>query len=704
MVATRNHGLFGNREGPNEKSEDDGEMLLHVGAEPNFCSRQLILFHLARLLKDFPFFSGLEQHMQSQLPHLTACSWNVKGCCMFMEGDVADACYIILTGEVLVWRRLTEEQKREQTREWMLKREQTRESIVYPRRDSDPNADVPRRRSAAEESCRGSNRRRSATDDICQDPNADGRRRQSNILHVAVAREQPLSPSVADSSSPKSNKGDLDFCRKELWQNLPVSAGSSAIVRKCGQMVHMLEQAGPDQDDIEVNNLISNKTESSKLMTISPNSKSVVAKLSPRLSKARHSLVEKRDSDSDSFSSDERGSEDLHENEGDDLFGKVLARLGPGSLFGETGLIDDAPRNSTIQCNEDSVFLSISKDTFNLLVKKHLQQEAEAKRNFIRKHVPGMTDLSEREFEDLSYHFKAEQFPKNHCFVKQHQHSRGELFFVVKGSVELRQECAMGSRAFGCLTSGSSFGSMTAGEREPFSIVAVTEPVHVFKLIPKDLKNLRKDSGLVAASQQICQKFADQAQMQLSWRESQSDFTANTLVGLAPKPKVNLEARSSSFLARKRRKPPRKTVPIEEMPVLDLEPGELIAMKGQLPRMLPPSKCAPTLDQSSLDCCPSSQPLSRPVSGMRLPPSRSAPTLDQFSFDCWPNSRPSSRPVSGMRMSNCADSSIGSRPMSGTRPTSSRPMSGKRPLPVNPLGFITRPFSAYRSESDSTMA
>ncbi|SDF93485.1 EAL domain, c-di-GMP-specific phosphodiesterase class I (or its enzymatically inactive variant) [Limimonas halophila] len=47
---------------------------------------------------------------------------------------------------------------------------------------------------------------------------------------------------------------------------------------------------------------------------------------------------------------------------GDEAHGNVLARVGPGEVFGEMALLDTKPRSATAVCEEDSALLSIARD------------------------------------------------------------------------------------------------------------------------------------------------------------------------------------------------------------------------------------------------------------------------------------------------------------------------------------------------------
>jgi len=55
-------------------------------------------------------------------------------------------------------------------------------------------------------------------------------------------------------------------------------------------------------------------------------------------------------------------------------FGTMTSTLGSGTLFGESGLIEDSPRSSTIVCNEDCEFLTINRPDFERVVMSTMSQ------------------------------------------------------------------------------------------------------------------------------------------------------------------------------------------------------------------------------------------------------------------------------------------------------------------------------------------
>merc|ERR1740130_1287416 len=50
--------------------------------------------------------------------------------------------------------------------------------------------------------------------------------------------------------------------------------------------------------------------------------------------------------------------------------GGLIAKLGPGTIFGELALVDNVPRSASVICGSDSEFLCVSKDDFNSLMRR----------------------------------------------------------------------------------------------------------------------------------------------------------------------------------------------------------------------------------------------------------------------------------------------------------------------------------------------
>lgn len=296
--------------------------------------------------------------------------------------------------------------------------------------------------------------------------------------------------------------------------------------------------------------------------------------------------------------------------------GTKVASLGAGSLFGELALLEDAPRNATIVCHSKCEVLTITKPDFVNILKSQMLGQKTEKLAFLRRHVPGMVDLSESKVADYAYLFKPAKFPKSHYFARQGGLTESQLSFLVKGSVEFRMEsfkdvpvfCGLpevGHRRLGCLAPGGMFGSLYPSRYEPFSIIATTSPCDTYCLSREDMKTLPNS---------ILHLLRDVLDSQNNWRVTRCDSPAGSILGTVP--------RTYPCLQRGRKCRPRKILPVdlqeekilEDAAQWDMAPGEILALKGKLPRRVLPhgglSKSVPYLPTSG------SRPSSRPSSSI----------------------------------------------------------------------------------------
>eukprot|EP00928_Gymnodinium_smaydae_P021303 TRINITY_DN18295_c0_g1_i1.p1 TRINITY_DN18295_c0_g1~~TRINITY_DN18295_c0_g1_i1.p1 ORF type:complete len:1219 (-),score=195.11 TRINITY_DN18295_c0_g1_i1:45-3701(-) len=66
-----------------------------------------VSFHIRRLLNEFPFFKRFSASIQEQLPQMVRyCTYGI-GDVIYREGDPPGPCYIVLSGNVRTWRRIT---------------------------------------------------------------------------------------------------------------------------------------------------------------------------------------------------------------------------------------------------------------------------------------------------------------------------------------------------------------------------------------------------------------------------------------------------------------------------------------------------------------------------------------------------------------------------------------------------------------------
>lgn len=129
-----------------------------------------------------------------------------------------------------------------------------------------------------------------------------------------------------------------------------------------------------------------------------------------------------------------------------------------GQLFGELALMGDQPRAASAKCLEETHFLVISRHDFDALLKSDLGKQKDETTGFLRRHVPGMSDLAEQSRfgkPHASYYFKEQSVPKGFLFVKQGEKTSERFWVLRKGVVEfwhcdpearLYFQCARGCR------------------------------------------------------------------------------------------------------------------------------------------------------------------------------------------------------------------------------------------------------------------
>lgn len=511
--------------------------------EPSYYSRERIVFHLGRLLKEFPFFHDMDHEIQAQLPAIVSYAFHPEGHVFFNEGDAADQCHIVLTGRVDIWK-------------------------SHAEHDEPPSG-----------------------------------------LH-RHASEHPSGRSKASVGGDKS--------------------GSASIQRKCASIAHMLA-AGTDSHCC---------TPTSPKSPTSPHSaKGHHSPKSPHGFKGKRKTLAQKFASNSSSVVDGLFTPHSHigdtDEEGEPKVTKV-ATLGAGCLFGELALLEDQPRNATILCRDDCEVLTISSADFSNVLKMHLKKEKNEKIAFLRRHVPGMAELPERRIEDYAYLFKPSQFPKNHFFVRQGANSDGLLHFLLKGCVEFRMASMhdvpvfsglpeVAHRRLGCLAPGGMFGSLVPNRYEPFSIVATTSQCDIYQLCAQDMRRLPES---------ILRLLKDVLEHQNSWRINRCDSPAGNILGVVPQ---TVPCFVKNRQGKKSR--PRKMLPVElrdahANDTWDMAPGEIIALKGKLPRMLPggsksmpllppaipdsrqPSRISSALPASRMSSASRRPPMSRPASSM----------------------------------------------------------------------------------------
>lgn len=169
-------------------------------------------------------------------------------------------------------------------------------------------------------------------------------------------------------------------------------------------------------------------------------------------------------------------------------------------MFGEAALVTGNSRSASCVCTEDSTLMVIQKPDFDRILKHEFKASLDAKMKILRRHIPGIKDLSEEKAVLIGHYFVKKSFPRGHVFFQQGCTSKLGTFLVSKGNVELKWQ-AEGEedrpRTLGLIVEGGIFGSSSTGSPEPFTLVvgrSACEVLHVspggFRRLPNIIKRL----------------------------------------------------------------------------------------------------------------------------------------------------------------------------------------------------------------------
>jgi len=218
--------------------------------------------------------------------------------------------------------------------------------------------------------------------------------------------------------------------------------------------------------------------------------------------------------------------------------GKQVALLRGGTIFGELGLINDAPRGASIRCQTDCDVLVIRKQDFDRVLKEEMMRAGDEKLNFLTQHVPGMRDLEVPRFAKTThpaYFLRRTTYRRGHLFLSQGVVAQDAIYVVFKGCLEMRVRDTSkgtpgngivrhrpqakgrprgaigyanlgnktegaderqgvkegnGHRILGTLMTGSVFGSLPMQAPEPYSVVVSSSSCEVFQAIGPDMPKL----------------------------------------------------------------------------------------------------------------------------------------------------------------------------------------------------------------------
>jgi len=69
--------------------------------------------YVRTVLGEFPLFKDVSSAVKDELPSITSFLWKPQGTVLFREGDAGDMCYVILSGEVTVWKTIDKHLERD---------------------------------------------------------------------------------------------------------------------------------------------------------------------------------------------------------------------------------------------------------------------------------------------------------------------------------------------------------------------------------------------------------------------------------------------------------------------------------------------------------------------------------------------------------------------------------------------------------------
>eukprot|EP00929_Paragymnodinium_shiwhaense_P064946 TRINITY_DN3260_c0_g1_i2.p1 TRINITY_DN3260_c0_g1~~TRINITY_DN3260_c0_g1_i2.p1 ORF type:complete len:1179 (+),score=302.56 TRINITY_DN3260_c0_g1_i2:227-3763(+) len=118
-------------------------------------------------------------------------------------------------------------------------------------------------------------------------------------------------------------------------------------------------------------------------------------------------------------------------------YSRPVVALGPGRLFGETALVNDAPRSASVSCSKPSEFLVMGRTEFDLILKRELLKEKEERLHFLCEFIPGFRTLPPATMEKALYSFQKQAFPRSHTFFTEGEQLDGSLLLIYCGTVDI---------------------------------------------------------------------------------------------------------------------------------------------------------------------------------------------------------------------------------------------------------------------------
>jgi len=522
---------------------------------------QELQLQVKRLFRGFPLFEEMGTYVQETVPDIVRYAFEPEGEVLFRAGEVAELCYIVLSGEVTIWKPMDQDAAEQGATRNLADMSQplSRSSSKEPSRSSSKDnmhrwnsiesvSDVPEDRSV-----RASKSQELVFD---EDDDEDDEDELSPLMGRAVGLSRAGSKDFLPSLGSLTRENNRDYVQNGSAPGLyrdstkEVLPGLSALVSRhnSGKQEFDLGYGGekdrpapngalppvPDAQRTESKESIgfgssSGEEDEGPLRPISielpstpphvrsakrpqltrphPEAYERCTQLASKLEPAARCLWRKA---APSWEREEVGSR-----------GEVpMASLGPGSVFGEWALLNNNPRSATVTCHADCQFLVIEKCDFDRVVKQEMVKTKQEKSDFLQTYVPGMRQLEGRKLESMLDHFVRKTVPWNHVFVEQGEVGDGSIYFVSKGSVEFYTtnfpentgEALLpekGFRRLRVMIKGGVFGAVPLKASMSYTAVARSSPCEVLqvtmdhlKLLPEAVrKGLRKLLDQTMASQ-----------------------------------------------------------------------------------------------------------------------------------------------------------------------------------------------------------
>jgi putative peptide zinc metalloprotease protein len=119
---------------------------------------------------------------------------------------------------------------------------------------------------------------------------------------------------------------------------------------------------------------------------------------------------------------------------------EIVNQLDRGDYFGEVALLRDAPRNATCQATVPTETLSLSRQDFDIVVKRHFALRDKVDRSVSRaellRRLPLFAELTGPQIQHVAAQLQEEQLEAGVVFIRQGE--RGEAFYVIEsGQVEV---------------------------------------------------------------------------------------------------------------------------------------------------------------------------------------------------------------------------------------------------------------------------